>query len=311
MKEETVYKNLTFKHTPVKGFTSVVLPVYRDAAGLAQTLDSFRNQTMPASEFEVIVCNDGGQAEISGLCKQYNVLEIVITPNRGSYFARNRGLEKTRGEYVAFVDADVTVPRDWIENGKKELQSVDYAGGPVIIDESKVTEPAHVYESLYGFPGEKFFHEQHFCVTANLFVKRSVIEEIGAFDERLRSGGDNEFGRRVYSSGKFRQRYSNDLTVLHPPRGFNDLIKKGVRLHAGRTRLNELYPDRYNYQTPHSGDLIMSMLLPPRLTSVNKIFNNDRTFSFFRKYTFLWKYKFYMQLNLYKLYYMAGRKNGR
>ena len=277
---------LEFKYTSVERFTSVVIPVYRDAYGLEQTLNSLTKQTVPETDYEIIVSNDGGDENVSHVCQQYQVREIRIIPNRGSYYARNRALEESYGEYLAFIDADVTVRPDWIETGRDELQSADYSGGPVIIDESKIKEPAHFYESLYGFPTEDFFYEQHFCVTANLFVKRRVFEEIGGFDERLRSGGDNEFGKRVFYAGKYKQKYSNELTVLHPPRGSKKLIGKKVRLHKGRILLNKLFPERYNYPKPSFRGLLLSMVAPPRISSVNRYFNNDNRFTFFHKYFF-------------------------
>ena len=299
---------LEFKKSSIKGYTSVIIPVYRDADGLEQTLTSLKNQSIPDSDYEVIVGNDGGGTEISDLCVNYNVKEVAIVPNKGSYYARNRALEESRGEYIAFVDADISVPEYWLAAGIQKLQYFDYVGGPVVIDKVKVHEPEHLYEQLHGFPCEKFFYEQHFCVTANLFVKRIVIEDIGGFVSRLRSGGDNEFGKRVYLSGKYKQEFSESITVLHPPRGFRKLIKKGIRLHRGRILLNKMFPDRYNYEKPRSRTLILDMALPPRISSVKKIFTDENKFSFFQKYWFIWKYKFYMHLNLYKLYYSSNQR---
>jgi len=313
MKEQRFFtgaNEVNFKYEITKGFTSVILPVYQDVEGLEQTLDSLENQSIPHSEFEVIVSNDGGYQEITDVCKKYDVKELVVIPNSGSYYARNRALEESRGEILAFVDADVTVPENWLEQGRNELTSSDYVGGPVIIDKSKIKQPAHYYESLYGFPTDNFFYEQHFCVTANLFVKRFVIEELGGFDERLRSGGDNEFGKRVYISQKFKQNFSSGIPVYHPPRGFTKLVNKKVRLHRGRLKLNEFFPGRYNYTIPGSGGLIFSMLLPPKISSVDKIFKNNDQFSFLRKYFFIWKLKFFTNLNLYKLYYLSSRNDG-
>jgi glycosyltransferase AglI len=59
------------------------------------------------------------------------VTEVSIVPNRGSYFARNRGIERAAGEDLAFVDADIVVPEDWLAVGRDALRSAEYVGGPV------------------------------------------------------------------------------------------------------------------------------------------------------------------------------------
>ena len=301
---------MQFKNKHITGLISVVIPVYKDAKGLHDTLSSLAHQTIPESEYEIIVGNDGGDENVSSVCRSFtNVCELKISPNRGSYYTRNRALEVSNGEFIAFVDADISLPQYWLEKGRNELNKADYVGGPVIIDNSKIKEPAHLYESYHGFPTENFFYEQHFCVTANLFVKRKIFEKIGGFDERLRSGGDNEFGKRVFLSGSYKQIFTNELPVNHPPRGFAALVKKTVRLHEGRICLNKLYPERYNYRTPTPRKLVASMLLPPKTSSVNKAFKGENGFSFLSKYIFIWKFKFFTQLNLYKLYYgSTGRK---
>jgi glycosyltransferase involved in cell wall biosynthesis len=60
---------LAFEKAAVEGLVSVVIPVYRDAAGLADTLDSLDRQTLPPAEYEIIVSNDGGDPEVSALCE--------------------------------------------------------------------------------------------------------------------------------------------------------------------------------------------------------------------------------------------------
>jgi glycosyltransferase AglI len=295
--------SIRFKRKPSTAFMSVIIPVYKDAGGLQDTLISLAHQTVPESEYEIIVSNDGGDESVSNVCRSFTkVRELKISPNGGSYNARNRALEESRGEFIAFVDADISIPAHWLEKGRNEMKYADYVGGPVIIDNSKITDPAHLYERYYGFPTEKFFYEEHFCVTANLFVRRSVIEEIGGFDGRLKSGGDYEFGNRVFLSGKYRQRYSKVISVLHPPRGFKKLVRKKVRQHKGRILMRRYYPDRYNYKKPSLINLLFSLILPPYPSAVDKLFNRGDKFSKIDIYLFVWRFKFILNVKLFNLY---------
>ena len=116
---------------------SIIIPVYKDAQGLRDTLDSLECQSIGIDCFEVIVCNDGALQEISKVCRKYPVTEVKISPNRGSYYARNRGIEKAKSKYIGFVDADIKVSKDWVKTGIEQLKTYDYVTGPVDIDSSK------------------------------------------------------------------------------------------------------------------------------------------------------------------------------
>lgn len=113
----------------------------------------------------------------------------------------------------------------------------------------------------------------HFGVTANIFVKRKVFEEIGGFDQRLKSGGDIEFGDRVYRSKKFRQIYKKDVLVIHPPRGYKNLIKKIKRVTQGNIKLNQLYPIRF--KIPKFSESIISIFVhtPERKLELGRLWD--------------------------------------
>jgi glycosyltransferase AglI len=301
--ETDLYKRVVFGNAVRYGFISVIIPVYNDPEGLSETLSSLRKQTLDRSKFEIIVVNDGALENVSEVCSEFDVAEVKVSPNRGSYNARNRGLEKSSGEYVAFVDADITVPSHWLERGMDELREADYIGGPVKIDRNRVSTPADYYESITAFRDKRSDADNsHFYVTANLFVKRSVIEVLGGFDQRLRSGGDNEFGRRVNESGRYTQKFSPELSVLHPPRGFRKLVSKRVRIAEGKMMLNRLYPSKYRYRRASIPSLILQILLPPRIGKVRRLYHSDSAFSFVRFYFFVWRFKASVGWKIIRLY---------
>jgi glycosyltransferase AglI len=297
------YIKVVFNNESLYGFISVIIPVYNDPEGLKDTLSSLHNQTLDTKQFEIIVVNDGALETISGICREFAVREVKVTPNRGSYYARNRGLEESSGEYIAFVDADITVPPHWLERGMEELREAEYIGGPVIIDRDRIRTPADHYEAVTAFRDKRTDEKNsHFFVTANLFVRRSVIEELGGFDERLRSGGDNEFGKRVFGAGRYMQKNSPELSVIHPPRGYRKLVSKRVRIAEGKMMLKRLYPEKYGYRQTPVPYLLLGMLIPPRIRSVKRYYEKNARFSFLRFYWFIWKFKYSVGRGLLRLY---------
>jgi glycosyltransferase AglI len=294
---------LFFNNLPKKSFISVIIPVFRDPGGLRDTLESLAHQSLDASEYELIVVNDGGDVSVDMVCEEYDVKLIRIVSNRGSYYARNRAIEESVGEFLAFVDADIIVPPQWLEYGLKALKKADYVGGPVLLDKNKINTPADHYESINGFPGSMYMERDHFAVTANLFIKRVVFENIGGFDERLLSGGDNEFGKRVYLVGMYKQHFADDIIVIHPPRGFSSLVNKRIRTLQGVKVLNRLYPNRYQFNKPALLPYIISTFTPPRIRNIRRQYVEGLPFSFFKYYIFCWKYKVKVNMKKLQVYY--------
>lgn len=226
---------------------TVIIPVYKDAEGLKDTLDSLKKQSLPQGTFEVIVGNDGHDRYISELCKSYKIHEVFTEKNLGSYTIRDLAIASASGEFLSFTDADIMVSSSWLENCKKLFsEGYDYIGGPVTIDKKKIKTLTNQFVSFYEFDNETLFNTTHFTATANVHVRRKVIEKIGGFDRRLVSAGDLEFGDRVYRSGIFKQIFSNTIPVTHPPRNYAAFMKKLKRISGGERDLAQYYPGRFN-----------------------------------------------------------------
>lgn len=259
---------------------SIVIPVYKDAEGLRDTLESLEHQSTSREYFEVIVCNDGALQEISEVCRQYRVTEVKIFPNRGSYYARNRGIEKAKCSYIGFVDADIKVSKDWVKIGMEQLKTYDYVTGPVDIDESKAHTWTERFEVATALNMKYYFEDYHFAPTANLWLKKKLFEEKGMFDERLRSGGDSDFGNRIYKAETYKMHYCDELSVLHPPRKYHSLVAKTKRVAIGTIDLKYIK----NPNSPHK-----------KLTKyVNRVLFHPWKFVLKKKYGFFERTVFYL-----------------
>ncbi len=282
-------KELKFQHKQMPGLISVIIPVYRDYRGLGETLQSLMDQSLPGGGFEVLVANDGGDVEVERVCSKYRVKMIKIEPNRGSYFARNRALERSRGEFVAFTDANVKVGQDWLESGLEALKRADYAAGQVVIERSKVKNWAQYYDYRTAFPVQKQLEQEKFGPTANLMVKRTVFEQQGGFDQRFRYGGDNEFGNRVYHAGGFKQCYHPDMVVVHPPRSFWSSVEKRRRGMEAMNDRSIYYPERF----PRAGGVgfFLATFLPCRVATVLEAVGKKPLSRFIYYFCYCWLLK--------------------
>ena len=96
---------------------SVVVPVYNVMAYLPKCLDSLVEQTL--KDIEIIIVNDGSldnsQEIIDKYAKKYANIKVFKKENGGLSDARNYGIKKAHGEYIAFVDSDDYVSTEMYE----------------------------------------------------------------------------------------------------------------------------------------------------------------------------------------------------
>ena len=89
---------------------SVIVPVYNVEAFLTKCVDSLLAQDLPASDYEIILVDDGSTDDSGALCDDfaaaYGNIFVIHQANRGLSGARNAGIPAAMGEYILFVDSD-------------------------------------------------------------------------------------------------------------------------------------------------------------------------------------------------------------
>jgi glycosyltransferase involved in cell wall biosynthesis len=87
---------------------SIIIPVYNAEKYLNKCLESVINQTL--KDIEIICINDGSTDNsldiLQKYAKQDNRFIIINQDSSGAGVARNAGLDKAQGEYLAFLDSD-------------------------------------------------------------------------------------------------------------------------------------------------------------------------------------------------------------
>jgi glycosyltransferase involved in cell wall biosynthesis len=187
-------------------FVAIVISAYNAAGTLRVCLDSLKKQNYPGNKFQVIVVNDGSTDGTGKLFQKMHLPEnfalIEYTENRGLATARNTGISKATGEIFIFLDADLEVAPDFIERHVSHFQKSEVIG---VVGEIHPA-PENPYDKyqryLYeGRRGARACHNQQ-ALPYKVFLfnatslRRSAIEQVGLFDENIRSygGEDTENG---------------------------------------------------------------------------------------------------------------------
>lgn len=219
-------------------FVSVIIPVLNDSQRLRTCLRSLENQTYPKDRYEIIVVDNGSDDDVEFVVHMFGQTRIIEEQFPGSYAARNKGLLVARGEVIAFTDSDCIPSPDWIERGVECLLSkpnCGFVGGRLDVFYRDPNKPTAIelYSSIVEFTQKGSIQFEKYSRTANLFVFTSVLQRVGPFDDRLRSGGDYAWGRRVSSLG-YELVYADRARIAHPATySFAQLYKKAARWEGG------------------------------------------------------------------------------
>lgn len=83
---------------------SVIMPVYNGSRFIAEAIGSVRAQNY--QPLEIIIVDDGSTDETSSIVQSFKDIRYIHQKNQGVSVARNTGVENSRGELIAFLDAD-------------------------------------------------------------------------------------------------------------------------------------------------------------------------------------------------------------
>lgn len=224
-------------------FVSVVIPVYNDARRLKKCLRALENQTYPKGRFEVVVIDNGSDDDIESVVRSFSQPTLAFEERPGSYAARNKGIAVAKGDIITFTDSDCIPSPDWIYKGVEHLQRVRGCGlvaGKIQLfyRDSGSPNAIELYDSMFFLDQRKYIEEYHFAATANAFTFKHLIQEVGLFDQNLKSSGDSEWGQRVYAAG-YKQIFAEDAVVFHPARYRMRQIYNKVVRHTGGMYVRE------------------------------------------------------------------------
>ena len=185
-------------------FFSVVIPVYNRAAELRLAIQSVRAQT--CQDFEIVVVDDGSRDNPQEVIESFRDprIHFIRQPNAGGGAARNRGIDETRGRFVAFLDSDdVYLPHHLASMHALLKDTQDIAGyARVWVDRGQ--GPAFLKPPRAIRPNEDMamylLCDRGFTQTSTMVVPREAARK-ARFNEHLRAAEDTDFAIRLHLAG--------------------------------------------------------------------------------------------------------------
>ena len=231
---------------------SVVIPCYKQAHLLPKAIESVLEQARDV-DLELIVVDDGSPddaAEVAGgYASRYPGVTVIRQANAGLCAARNRGILRSTGRFLLFLDAD-----DYLRPGMLAAAARAFA------DDSEVAV-VHGFADVVDEGGEQVMAEFggtdlgtdpfHTLLSYNIgppntfVVRREVLSQVGLFDVSLRSCEDWDLWLRIAAVGG-RFHLARDMRSVYRMvpgsmsknvetmwRSASTVVRNGARLHAG------------------------------------------------------------------------------
>ncbi|MBC3385784.1 glycosyltransferase [Pseudomonas sp. SWRI179] len=180
---------------------SIIIPMYNEARHIGRTLLAAQEAARQArQDCELIVVDNGSDDHGPRIANELGA-RVLIVPGVHIGALRNRGAAVASGEWLAFIDADMEMPADWL----KSLLEMEGRQGDVLgLDlDTPGQAPwfAQAWQRRSQRPGSRPLHRVQWLPSANLLMRRAWFERVDGFDETLRTGEDKDFSLRLRQAG--------------------------------------------------------------------------------------------------------------
>lgn len=187
----------------VDGLVSVVMPTYRRSEKLRRAIDSVLGQTYCNLELLLVNDNDPDDDYTKELMKQVEPYMsdprfrlIIQEKHVNGAAARNAGIRRARGEYIAFLDDDDWWKPNKIEKQAERFKALDdsFAAVSTLVEfhkNGKVIRKTLPYETENMMV--RILEREIEVTTPSIFVRHVCIDEAGGFDEKLKRHQEIQF----------------------------------------------------------------------------------------------------------------------
>lgn len=253
---------------------SVIIPVYNRKDYIERAVESILEQTY--KNIEVIIIDDGSEDGTIEILKKIemksNKIKVFLQKHKGANAARNLGMEKSKGRFLAFQDSDDEWLPDKLEKQIsymiKNNYSVCYSS--FLLDEfgRKSVIPID-YDDRQKYETDliKVLKCYNVVSTQTLVIDRSIISEVGVFDEEMPRFQDYEYIIRIIQKKKIGYIHEPLVKVYRTP---NSISNDSQKEREAERKLLIKHSDFINMED------FLTNRLKKDIVALNKIQLNER-----------------------------------
>ena len=181
---------------------SIIVPYRNEARNIVACVESLLSSNYPKSKFEIILVNDHSEDNSEAILGQFfsDKLELLsLTNESGKKAAISKGVTHASNKLIVTIDADCTVPKDWLRQISSYYTYTKKAMivGMVALDGKKsVLEFFQIMDTcgVMGLHGAGIHNKTHFLANgANLIFEKSLFEKMNPYEDDQYASGDDVF----------------------------------------------------------------------------------------------------------------------
>lgn len=207
---------------------SVIIPAHNEEQFIGDCIASVLQAGWPREQLEILVIDHSSTDSTAKLARASATEVLQISAGRIGA-VRNVGLAAAKGEFVAYVDGDCTVPPTWLRAAIRLLQSdasLGAVGGPCLSPGGGTWVERSLAPSRIG---TAFVKPAKAIATSSFIARASLLRAAGGFDETLVSGEDDDMSNRIQSRG-LGLVSASECHIIHRgyPRTWLNALKKEI-----------------------------------------------------------------------------------
>lgn len=242
---------------------SIIVPSYNGKAKVSRLLADLTKQSFKLFETIVVIdgSTDGTRQELDSQKFDLASLKIIEQKNAGRAGARNTGADAASSDILLFIDDDMILSENFVEEHLKVHSQHDIVIGKLEAYDDGINQ--EIFEFSYYmnnkanavlFSTSRQEFETPYITAGNFSIKKHLFEVIGRFDSRLNDSEDFELAVRCKENGH-RIHYSAECLLYHPlPSTFCE-SNRAKEYRLGRTELLKYHPSIEKYLKTHQNTI--------------------------------------------------------
>jgi GT2 family glycosyltransferase len=223
---------------------TVVIPVRNGEATIGDCLAAIVALDYPPDRRGIVVVDNGSTDRTAEIVRRFG-LRSIREERRGAVHARNRAIAETKGEILAFVDADCMVTKRWLRELVDALADDTVAAAAGELVAYPPSTAAERYMARRKPLWQQWASARHapWFLIGNCAIRRSVFDQIGVLDPAFAVVGceDIELSRRFFDAG-LELRYCPRALAFHRHRATaRSLFRQQLRNGRGQSLVQYRY----------------------------------------------------------------------
>ncbi|MEW6066933.1 MAG: glycosyltransferase [Nitrospirota bacterium] len=196
---------------------SVIVPAYNAVNTIDACLNALIHQSIPETDYEVIVVDDGSTDKTSEIIKSFPV-KYIYQKNHGPASARNHGAREAIGEIILFTDSDCVPISNWLQEMAKPFENIDVVAvkGAYKTSQRSLTARFAQVEFEERFEMLKKADSIDMVDTYSAAFRKKTFWEAGGFDESfpVANNEDTDLSYKLSKMG-YKMVFNPNAIVYH------------------------------------------------------------------------------------------------